>query len=149
MILRLLRPCLNALARDRTGGALIEFALLAPVFIGMLIGVVQIGTYMQNYNAVRSVASDAARFAAVEYQKNNNLSTATLQSDIAAMAVTSPYNLNADFLTVDVESVSSDVNGAKKFDMTINYNVPSFISGIGFEPFTLSYSRPLYVIDNS
>ena len=81
------------LARDETGGALVEFGMLAPVFVAMLIGVLQVGTYMQNYTAVRSLASDAARFAAVEYQKNNNLDDTTLESDIAAMGVTSPYNL--------------------------------------------------------
>lgn len=137
------------LLRNRTGGALVEFALLAPVFIGMMIGVIQIGMYMENYTAVRSLASDASRFAAVQYQKNNNLDTTVIASDVTAMGAASPYNLNANNLTVQVESVASDVDGAHKFDMTINYDVPNFMSGIGFEPFTLTYSRPLYVIDNN
>jgi Flp pilus assembly protein TadG len=149
MIPAMLRSRIRPLVRDHAGSALVEFGLLAPVFIGMLIGVVQIGTYMQNYEAVRSLASDASRFAAVEYQKNNDLSTTTMQADIAAMAAASPYFLNSDFLTVDVEAATSDVNGAKKFNLTIDYNAPSFISGIGFNPLTHTYSRPLYVIDNS
>jgi Flp pilus assembly protein TadG len=135
------------LAADRTGGALVEFALLAPVFIGMIIGVLQIGTYMQNLTAVRSLASDASRFAAVEYQKSNALSEADLEADIVAMGATSPYNLSSDRLNVQLDDVASDVNGAKKFDMDITYDVPSFMSGIGFGDITIDYSRPIYVID--
>ena len=146
---RIVGTSLRKVIGDRTGGALVEFGLLAPVFIAMMIGVVQVGIYMQNYTAVRSLASDASRFAAVEYQKTNDLSTSVLESDIAAMAVTSPYNLNADYLTVTVAEVASDVNGARKFDLTLDYNVPSFLSGVGFSPITLTYDRPLYVIDNS
>ena len=143
------RPVLARLVRDRIGGALVEFALLAPVFIGMVIGVIQIGMYMQSYTAVRSLASDAARFAAVEYQKNNNIGTSTLASDIAAIGVTSPYNLGSDRLTVTVNEVASRVNGAHEFDMDISYSVPTFMSGIGFHDITIDYSRPLFVIDNS
>ena len=143
------RALLASLRRDSTGGALVEFALLAPVFIAMMMGVVQVGTYMQNYSAVRSLASDAARFAAVEYQKNNNLTTTQLAADIGAMGVTTPYNLNPDRLTVTVEEVTSRVNGAHEYDMNLAYDVPSFLSGIGFSDFTLNYSRPLFVIDNS
>jgi len=135
------------LVRDTTGGTLVEFALLAPVFIGMIIGVIQIGTYMQNYTAVRSLASDAARFTAVEYQKSNDLGEAELQADIVAMGAVAPYNLSADRLNVAVDEVSpSDVDGSRKFDMTITYQVPSFMSGIGFSDIALNYSRPIYVI---
>jgi len=145
-----LLPRLHGIARDRTGGALVEFALLAPVFIGMVIGVLQIGTYMQNYTAVRSLASDAARFTAVEFQKSNALTTSELQADIVAMGATSPYNLDGNRLNVHIDEITpSDVNGSRKFDMDITYQVPSFMSGVGFSDIALDYSRPLYVIDNS
>ena len=135
------------LRRDSSGSTLVEFAILAPVFLGLMIGVLQIGTYMQNYTAVRSLASDAARFAAVQFQKSNNLSTGDLESDIVAMGATTPYNLTAEHLAVDVSEVSpSDVDGSRKFDMQITYQVPTYMSGVGFKDITLTYSRPLYVI---
>ena len=144
-----LRRTLRYAAADRTGSALIEFALLAPVFIGLMIGVLQVGTYMQNYTGVRSLASDAARFSAVEYQKDNDLDEATLEADIEAMGATTPYNFDSNRLNVDLSEITpSDVGGSRKFDMTITYEVPSFMSGVGFSDFTLSYSRPIYVIDN-
>ena len=33
--------------------------------------------------------------------------------------------------------------------MTIDYDVPSFFTAFGLQSFTLTYSRPLYVINNS
>lgn len=140
---------LRRLGGDRTGGALVEFALLAPLFIAMMIGVLQIGVYMQNYTAVRSLASDAARFATVEYQKSNDMSASDMEDNIKAMAIGSPYNLTETSLRVLVTPATSPVSGALKYDMAISYDVPSFISGVGFSDITLDYSRPLFVIDNS
>jgi len=133
---------------DRAGAAAIEFALLAPVFIALMMGVVEVGIYMQNYNAVRSLASDASRFAAVEYQKSNKLDATALEANIEAMGQSSPYNLIASQLTVSVNEVSSRVNGAKEFQLDIAYDLPNIIGGTSIDDITLNYSRPIFVIDS-
>lgn len=136
------------LAASQRGASAVEFALLAPVFIALMFGVVEVGVYMQNYNAVRSLASDAARFAAVEYQKNNVVSEGTLEANIQAMGIESPYNLNNALLVVDVNEVTpSRVNGAREFDLDITYSLPDFIGGTKIDNITLTYSRPLFVLD--
>ena len=141
---------LRRLAASERGSSVVEFALLAPVFLGLMLGVVEVGLYMQNHNAVRSLASDAARLAAVEYQKNNALSGATLASNIEAMGVASPYNLNDNQLTVTVTEVSpARVNGAREFDLDISYALPDVIHGITLDNFTIDYSRPLFVLDGT
>ena len=146
------RIVLSRLARrllgDRIGGAAIEFALLAPVFIALMMGVVEVGIYMQNYNAVRSLASDASRFAAVEYQKSNKLDATALKSNIEALGQGSPYNLMSENLTVTVTEVSSRVGGAKEFRLDIAYDLPNFINGTSIDDITLNYTRPLFVIDS-
>ncbi len=138
---------IRRLLRDSRAASAIEFALLAPVFFALMFGVVSVGIYMQNYNAIRSLASDAARFAAVEYQKNNKVSNTMLEDNIAAMAVASPYNLNANLLNVDVNPVNpSRVDGALEFDLDITYNLPDIVGGTSIDNITLSYSRPLFVL---
>jgi Flp pilus assembly pilin Flp len=144
----LLAP-LRRIGRDRTGGALVEFALLAPVFITLMIGVLQIGVYMQNYSAIRSLAADAARFATVEYQKSNNMPEDDLEASIMGLALGPPYNLHTGSLDVDIDQVSSPVDGALKFDMNISYASPGFLPGFGLSGITLEYSRPLFVVDNT
>ena len=140
---------IRKLKSDLRGGTLVEFALLAPAFLGVLIGVVEVGAYMQNYNAVRNLAADAARFATVEYQKENELNKAALESNIKLMGTGSPYMLHENQLTVTVTPVAiPQVTGAKEFDLDIDYRLPNF-SGLAITEFTIQYSRPLFVIDNS
>lgn len=139
---------LRRLTASERGASAVEFALLAPVFISLMLGVVEVGLYMQNYNAVRSLASDAARFAAIEYQKNNALTEEALKTNIQAMGVASPYYLMDSQLTVTVTEVSpARVNGAREFDLDIDYALPDIIGGTTIDNFTVSYSRPLFVLD--
>ena len=136
--------------RTREDGAtVVEFALLAPVFFAALIGLLETGLYMQNFNAVRSLASDSARFAAVEYQKENNLTKDLLKTNIEAMAVQSPYNLNPSRLVVAVENDVTTITGAKKFDLDVTYTPAGFLENLGMPNFKITYSRPLFVIDNA
>jgi len=135
------------LARNQRGGAAIEFALLAPVFIALMMGVVEVGIYMQNYSAVRSLATDASRFAAVEYQKNNQITESTLETNIRSMAIASPYNLNDDRLTVAVNEVSpSPINGARQFSLTLTYDLPDIVGGTSIDNISIDYSRQLFVL---
>lgn len=140
---------LKRLARDGRGGSAVEFALLAPVFIALLMGVLAVGLYMQNYNAVRSLATDAARFAAVEAQKNNMtvfLGT-TLEDNIKLLGSASPYHLDTTRLDVDINEVTpSPVDGARQFDLTLTYDLPDLIGGISIDNVSLSYSRQIFVL---
>ena len=140
---------LSRLARNQRGAAVIEFALLAPVFITLMMGVVEVGIYMQNYNAVHSLATDASRFATVEYQKNADWTDPekTLEDNIRLMAGQSPYNLADDRLTVDVDEVSpSPINGARQFSLTLTYALPDIVGGTTIDNVTVTYTRQLFVL---
>ena len=138
---------LKRLSRNAAGSSAVEFALIAPVFITLMFGVVEVGIYMQNYNAVRSLGSDAARFATVEYQKNNKLSETTLEDNIKTKGLGSPYNLAASRLTVDVNEVTpSPVNGARQFDLDLSYALPDIVQGTTIDNITITYSRQLFVL---
>lgn len=133
--------------RNSRAASAVEFALLAPVFFGLLFGVIEVGIYMQNYNAVRSLASDAARFAAVEYQKNNQVSATTIENNIQSMGVSAPYFLQASQLTVSVTEVTpSTVDGARQFTLNLSYALPELIGGIKVDALTLTHSRPMFVL---
>ena len=67
---------LRQLRGDTAGSAVVEFGILAPTIITLFLGVVQVGMWMQTYNALRSVAAESGRYVAVEYQKSNNISKA-------------------------------------------------------------------------
>ena len=48
--------------KDESGSAVVEFALVGPVLIAMLMGVFHVGMAMQNYNALRSASARSAAF---------------------------------------------------------------------------------------
>lgn len=138
---------LVAIRSDRTGGTLVEFALLAPAMITALIGVVQVGAWVQNYNAVRNLAGDVSRFAAVEYQRGNQISAAQIGDFAEARAVSGAYNLNEERLTVQVNEVTSRITGAKEMDLDIIYLAPDWLPiGTG-DAMRLDYSRPVFLMD--
>ncbi len=53
--------------RGREGGAaIVEFAILAPLLVILLLGIVEFGWLFGQYNAVRHGAREAGRYAAVD-----------------------------------------------------------------------------------
>lgn len=133
--------------RDSHGVAAIEFALLVPIFLIMLFGVFHAGIYLQNYNAVQSLASDGARYAMIEYQKDNKLTDEQLQAVILGMATSSPYLLDTDRIDITVDrSGTSRVDGAIEIDLNINYSRMDLIPGLELPLTVIRYSRSVWVV---
>ena len=141
MIARLL-----LLARDRRGGAAVEFALLAPAFLLMFIGVLQGGVALHAYNSVRNISSDTARQVSVQYQTDNRLTNSQIAQLGTANATTAPYLLKADRLTVNVDTAATQrVPNARELTLRIRYQIPSFLSFAGIDGPLVDYSRPIFV----
>lgn len=140
-----MRNLLKQIQSDQTGSTLIEFALLAPALITAIIGVFQVGVWVQNYNAVRNLAMDSARFAAVEYQKGTQISTDDLALAIQARGVGNLYNLENDRLEVTVNEVTTRISGVKELDIDITYTAPDWLAFVELDALNLTYSRPVFV----
>jgi hypothetical protein len=81
---------------------MLEFALVGPAFIVMLMGVLQVGIAMQNYNALRNVSADVARYAMIQYTTGNRLTNDQLNSYATTVAQSAPYLLNSRIIvTID------------------------------------------------
>ena len=142
------RASLRTLGRNTKGAAIIEFALLAPMFFAMLFGVLQVGIYLQNYNAVQSLASDGARYVMVEYQKDNALTDEQIRTVLLGEAVNAPYLLDSDRLVVTVDrSGASRVDGASEIDIAFSYQLRNYIPGLELPGSTITYSRPVWVVN--
>ena len=144
------RRTLCQLPAETTGGTAIEFALLGPVFIGLLIGVLQIGIGMQAHNAVRSVVAESARQAVVQYQTSNEISEAVMEAQTLSIATGDVYRLDPGAIEVNVDPVTpSRVQGAREFTITVDYQVPTVLNLMGWDSPEISHSRPVFVIDSS
>lgn len=141
------RHFLRRLGGDRQGSTIIEFALLAPVMFTLMIGVFQVAVFVQNYNAVRSVVSDTARFVTVEYQKDNDLNEDEIHAILVSQAVGAPYLLDSDRLDIEISTQAvSRVTGATEFDVAVSYTLEDWLPFVELEETTLTYNRPIFVV---
>ena len=139
----------RTLAHDRRGATAVEFALVAPAFLLMLLGVFQVGVWMQNYNAMRNAVAKTARGVAVEYQTENRLTDAQIANMGLAVASTAPFMLKANALSVEVtEPASQPFAAARQVRMTLTYRMPSFLGFAGINGPTLSYGRTMFLAQN-
>jgi Flp pilus assembly protein TadG len=139
------RTVIRRLALDVQGGSVIEFGLLAPVMMVLLLGILWVGIQMQSYNELRSVASDVGRYTAVQYQKSNKLTTDQIAAQAASMATNPPYNLAGDHLDVTVTELASPVAGARQFQISLSYTSWFDFQSLGLGSPTQTYNQTVFV----
>lgn len=143
----MIRKLASSLRSDQDGSAAVEFALVGPAFLAMFMGVMQVGIGMQNYNALRSVSAEAARYAVVNYQRSNLVTAIQIQDYAQTVATTPPYGLTRARFTPFVSTpVVQRVAGATEFQIRLSYRIPTFLSVIGIDDIPLTYTRPIFVI---
>lgn len=143
-----MKPRSPHLADDTAGSAAVEFGLIAPAFLMMLLGVFQAGVWLQSYNAMRTSVTQAARSVAVEYQTDNLLTDTQIAATGLAVATTAPYLLDSERLEVTVNNPSDqDFPGARELELVLTYQMPTFLDFAGIEGPEVTYSRTLFVID--
>jgi Flp pilus assembly protein TadG len=138
---------LSSLRRDSDGSVVVEFAIVGPILITMLMGVLQIGVGMQNYNALRGISADVARYAVVNYQTKNKLTTSQLQAYATGIASAPPYGLVRSRFQATVSTATTQrVTGATEYTVLMTYRVPTVLEIVGIGEIPLSYSRPVFVL---
>lgn len=141
------RRHLARLARDTGGSSIVEFGLLAPALITMLLAVVQFGIAMQQYNSLRGIAGDVERYAVVNYQTGNKISTDQLATYAQSVATNSPYNLQTTGLLVTVtQPATQRVSGATEYSLSIRAQITSILGIIGINDYYIYYTRPLFLL---
>jgi Flp pilus assembly protein TadG len=141
-----MRQFLNRLRRENTGVAAIEFALIGPAFIVMILGVLQVGMGLQSYNAMRNLSADVARYSMVQYQTGNALSNSQIRSWARNHAQGAPYLLDPDRLGVTVEEPETQrVAGARELNITVTYRINSVLEFIDIDGPTLDFARPIFL----
>ena len=137
---------LRTLGRDGQGSTAVEFALIGPAMILVLLAVAQIGLQIQNYNAVRNLAVDGARFATVEYQKGTRSTGSAIETWMRTKAISGAYNLDTDRLEVTVTpDPSPRLAGLVEMDIAISYAAPEYLWSVAGKTLTISYNRSVFL----
>jgi Flp pilus assembly protein TadG len=140
------RRFLRTIRRDSSGAVALEFAIVGPAMIAMLLGVMQIGIGMQNYNALRNVSTEVARYAMVQYATGNNLTNDQLNAYAYNVGESAPYLLkNSRLVATVTDAATQRVTGATEKKLVLEYQIPSFLEPMGLRGPRISYVRPLFV----
>lgn len=126
---------LHGLVRDCRGVGVLEFALVAPVLLGMLIAIPTLGILFYAQAGLRSTVEDAARYATTWPKP----SEADIQARIAAKRFgMDPANIVAPTVTF-TSATPSYVTITMGYNLTVNFLVVS-------KTIALSETRRAYVI---
>ena len=104
------------LARCRSGTSAIEFAIVAPILILLLFGMVAYGIYLGASHSVQQIAADAARTAVAGLDENERISLA--DSYIEHNADDYPF-VDRSKLALDIKDNPADTN---EFTVAISYD---------------------------
>lgn len=134
------------LREDSSGTSAMEFALIAPIFIVMMLGVLQVGLWMHGYNGMRAVAAETSRYVTVEYQKGNRVSNYDVAVWARNTAIQSSYILDGGTVsTLVVDDATQNIAGITRKTLTVNYQMSSIMGMIGIDALDMSFSRPMFV----
>jgi len=98
------------------GTSAVEFALVMPLFLAMVFGIVVYGSYLAVVHGVQQLAAEAARssIAGLSETERSNLAKSYVTSNASAYPLIVPANL-----AVNAATSSSDAN---VFLVTVTYN---------------------------
>jgi len=115
--------------RCRRGATAVEFAMMLPLFLTLVFGIVVFGSYLTMVHGVQQLAAEAARSSVAGMTNTERNSLATTY--VTLNAPTYPL-LVANKLTVNAAPSTADPN---VYVVTVNYNASgSFIFTLPFVP---------------
>ena len=118
------RPAVMALAHDTRGVAAVEFALIAPVFLLLLLGSFNIGQMVYGRALLGGAVEKAARSAALETANTSSADAMvkkTVQRILPGAVITSTRTSYYDFNDINRPEKWNDSNGSGDCDNNESY----------------------------
>ncbi|WP_234684790.1 TadE/TadG family type IV pilus assembly protein [Bradyrhizobium monzae] len=116
-------------ARNESGATAVEFAIMLPIFLALIFGIVVFGSYFAMIHGVQQLAAEAARtsVAGLSDTERNSLATSYVVASVADYPL-----LDATKVNVVAAPSGSDPN---VYVVTVNYDASSsFIFALPFVP---------------
>jgi len=127
----------------RRGASAVEFAMLLPVFLTLVFGIVVFGSYLAVVHGLQQLAAEAARssIAGMSASERTSLATSYVSSNIGTYPLIAPANVSVTAATsttdpnVFVVSVSYNAAGMFLFSLPFVPTPPSTIVRSAAIPF--------------
>jgi len=115
-----MRRGLSCLRRDQRGAVAVEFAMIAPIFFGLLIGIIDVGRYMWTLNTIQYAIDQGVRAGVVQKLSDQ---------DVTDLVKNSLTGLKAGDIEVDVIDDAASLSVAAKTDYAFLFPTSMFMSG--------------------
>jgi uncharacterized protein (UPF0333 family) len=112
--------------KNENGQAMVEFALVLPILLLFIAGVIDFGWIFHNQLAANNASREAARFIAIHYyfdKMDEKSHYATGSAEEAALGIIDGYTTMTDLNIYEITPVSDDVNGGEKVKVEFSGNV--------------------------
>jgi Flp pilus assembly protein TadG len=123
------RNALRLFRRNRRGSAAVEFALVAPVFFALLIGIIETAIIFFASQVLETVTQESARAILIGQAQTEGLTQAQFQTYVCSQIPALFFNCNN--VHVDVESYSAFTNVVINSQIDANGN---FINNMQYNP---------------
>ncbi len=124
------------LKNDERGAAALEFALVAPILLGLLYGICQLGVLFFASSGLNTAVGDAARFATVGNPT---------QAQIEARLQQAQYGIDPQYRGTPSVTPGQTANGVRFFDLALTYRAPIDFIFYQTSPVTLTERRRVWV----
>ena len=114
------RRRISQLCRDQRGVAAVEFAMIAPIFFGLLIGIIDVGRYMWTLNTIQYAIDQGVRAGVVQ-----QLST----EDVTVLVKGSLAGLDASAIEVEVIDDAASLSVTAATNYAFLFPISTFMSG--------------------
>lgn len=121
---------------DERGAGAVEFALIAPVLLGFIIGIAQLGILFIANAGLRNAVAEGARLAAIYPTPPND--------EILARITDREFGLDPGHIIEPTIDQGTDANGNPFLTITMGYNVPLDFVLFEVPPVTLTEARRVY-----
>jgi Flp pilus assembly protein TadG len=97
---------IRRLRRDDQGVAAVEFAMIAPIFIGLILAVIDIGRYMWVLNTMQYAIDEAVRAGVVQELSDEDIVQRAKDSliTVGASSIVIDASSDAESITVTADS---------------------------------------------
>ena len=104
-----LKNLLRIFLKNRSGAAAVEFVLIAPIFIALMVGGIDLGRYLFFQHELTSVVQDAGRFAMI---RGSSSSTPATPGNVANFATQQLRFNDAGNVTFTVTFLPNNTRGS-------------------------------------
>jgi len=136
-----------SIAEDEAGSTAVEAAFAVPVFVMLIIGILQMGMAMIANAGVRQAVEVGARYATMYVKSPSHSDMYPTDAEITAKVAASVYGMPAASLSVPTPVRGTDAtNGQKYVEVSASYPYTLKFLGLTGTAITLSHTRRVYLM---